>query len=591
MTKHFFLLVLILNIDKVVAQPIDNSIRINQCGYYTGAPKIAVLVSNTANRSYAVVNEERGDTIFRGSTGKLMQSTNSSLQTSIIDFSSVHTPGRDHIVVEGLPPSYSFYIGESANHAAAVALLKGFYFIRSSMPLEKQYAGKWARPAGHPDTAVLVHASAASDKRPAGTVIATPGGWYDAGDYNKYIVNAGISTGTLLSAYEDYASYFDTLHTNIPESHNALPDLLDEALYNVRWMLSMQDPNDGGVYNKCTNAAFDGMVMPGVTTQPRYVVQKGTAATLDFVAVMAQCSRILQPYNRVLPGMADSCLRAAVDAWQWAKKYPALSYDQNAINKQYDPKITTGAYGDRAFTDEWFWAAAELAVTAKQQQYYDAVQQYSNDSMQLPSWGNVRMLGRYTLLRHATSLPPAFSGVLSRTRAGLLSMADDYLAHIDGNAFHTVMGQSKRDFNWGSNSNAANQGIVLMYAYQLSKNKKYVDGALTNLDYVLGRNATGYCFITGIGTRSTMHPHHRPSVADGIPEPVPGLLAGGPNPGMQDKCAYPFTEPETAYADIDCAYASNEIAINWNASMVYLANAIEATQAKVHYTERKKKLH
>ena len=114
-----------------------------------------------------------------------------------------------------------------------------------------------------------------------------------------------------------------------------------------------------------------------------------------------------------------------------------------------------------------------------------------------------------------------------------------------------------------------------------------MDAALTNLDYILGRNATGYCFVTGMGTRSTMHPHHRPSVADGIEDPVPGLLAGGPNPGMQDRCHYDFTEPETAYADIDCAYASNEIAINWNAPLVYLANAMEALQYEVKYSDRK----
>ena len=132
-------------------------------------------------------------------------------------------------------------------------------------------------------------------------MISTPGGWYDAGDYNKYIVNSGITTGTLLSAYEDFPGYFNELYTNIPESGNDVPDILDEALYNIRWMLSMQDPNDGGVYNKCTNAAFDGMVRPGVTKLPRYVVQKGTAATLDFAAVSAQASRIFKKYNKQYP--------------------------------------------------------------------------------------------------------------------------------------------------------------------------------------------------------------------------------------------------------------------------------------------------
>src|SRR3569832_2234685 len=97
--------------------------------------------------------------------------------------------------------------------------------------------------------------------------------------------------GTLLSAYEDFPAYFNDLVTHIPESRDKVPDLLNEVLYNLRWMFTMQDGYDGGVYHKCTNAAFDGMVMPGVTKAPRYVVLKGTAATLDFAAVMAQSSR------------------------------------------------------------------------------------------------------------------------------------------------------------------------------------------------------------------------------------------------------------------------------------------------------------
>src|SRR6185369_13091514 len=106
------------------------------------------------------------------------------------------------------------------------------------------------------------------------------------------------------SAYEDFPKYFDKLNTNIPESNDRIPDLLNEILYNLRWMLTMQDPGDGGVYNKCTNAGFDGMVMPGVTKLPRYVVQKGTAATLDFAAVMAQGARVLKAFNKQLPGLA-----------------------------------------------------------------------------------------------------------------------------------------------------------------------------------------------------------------------------------------------------------------------------------------------
>lgn len=568
-----------------VAQLQDNRIRINQLGYYTNGPKIAVAAADISASQFYVVSVTTGDTVFTAALSNVMQSANSSLKTRIIDFTALHTPGSFVILVPGLPPSYPFTIGHQVNHAVAVASLKGFYFQRVSMPLEAAYAGKWARPAGHPDNIVFVHPSAATDRRPAGTEISSAGGWYDAGDYNKYIVNSGITMGTLLSAYEDFLQYFDTLHTNIPESADAVPDLLNEVLYNLRWMLTMQDPFDGGVYNKCTNAAFDKMVMPGVTKLPRYVVQKGTAATLDFAAVMAQAARILQQMKTVLPGLADTCLHAAKKAWQWSLKNPALVFDQTAMNQVYEPKITTGGYGDRDFEDEWCWAAAELFVTTSDKQYRAVLNMRINDSLELPSWSKVRMPGFYTLLRHSAMLPKEMAADMQKVRQRLLQLADDYLLSAKQNAFQTVMGRSVKDFNWGSNSNAANQGVLLINAWLLSKDIKYINGALGNLDYLLGRNATGYCFVTGLGKRSVMHPHHRPSIADGIVEPVPGLLAGGPNPGKQDNCVYGFSEPETAYSDTDCSYASNEIAINWNAPLVYLANALEALQYTVSYVQ------
>jgi endoglucanase len=350
-------------------------------------------------------------------------------------------------------------------------------------------------------------------------------------------------------------------------------------------MFTMQDPYDGGVYHKCTNADFDGMVMPGVTKAVRFVVPKSTAATLDFAAVMAQAARVFKKFKTQFPRLADSCLRASSSAWYWAVKNPAVEYDQVKLNKEARPTINTGAYGDKTFEDEWLWAATEMFVTSKSKMYFDVIEQNVEDSVTLPSWNNVRMLAYYTMLRCRDELPQYAADVKKAMKEWLLGLADEYVSHAASNAFATVMGQSKRDFVWGSNSVAANQGILLINAYLLSGDKNYVYGALSNLDYLLGRNATGYCFVTGFGVKSPLHPHHRPSVADGIKEPVPGLLVGGPNPGRQDRCRYPFTDPETAYVDDDCAYASNEIAINWNAPMVYLVNAIEAMRYELKFSQ------
>jgi endoglucanase len=568
-----------------VAQSTD-AIKINQVGYYTYGPKTVVVTGSGNNNRFYVLASESRDTVYKGVLSAERSSLYSSTKTRVGDFSKVQKIGSYLIAVPGAGTSFSFRIADDVHHPVAVASLKGFYYQRSDEPLNEKHAGKWHRPAGHPDTEVLVHPSAASKERPAGTVISSPGGWYDAGDYNKYIVNSGITMGTLFSAYEDMPKYWDGLNVNIPESGDGLPDLLNESLYNLRWMLTMQDPHDGGVYHKCTNALFDGMVMPGVTKAPRYVVQKGTGATLDFAAVMAQAARIFKSFEKQVPGLSDSCLKAAERAWQWAQQHPDVRYSQREINPVHEPDVLTGEYGDRNFNDELLWAASELFVTTGNKKYFDKVAERKGDPSGLPGWPNVGMLGYYTLLRHRGALPSYTAPVTKAMKDTVLRIADRYILNTARNAFGTVMGQSVRDFIWGSNSVAANQGVLLVNAYLLTGNKRYVDHALTNLDYILGRNATGYSFVTGVGAKSTLYPHHRPSVADGIAEPVPGLLAGGPNPSMQDKCKYEAAEPETAYSDTDCSYASNEIAINWNAPLVYLAGALEALQKRAGYVKK-----
>ncbi len=555
-----------------------SAIAVNQIGFFPGAPKVAIVSGKTTG-TFSVQNSA-GKIVFTGKLKPSGQPDFSGIKTASADFTTLQQNGNFMVSVDGLAKSYPFKIELNIYADAARASIKAFYFMRASTNLPEKYAGKWHRAKGHPDSVVLIHPSAASANRPLGTKISAPRGWYDAGDYNKYVVNSGISTGTLLSLYEDFPAYMQSLQTNIPESGNHVPDLLNEVLWNLRWMLLMQDPEDGGVYNKLTNAAFDVMEMPEKGTAPRYVVQKGTAATLDFAAVTAQAARIFKAFPQQLPGLADSCLSASKKAWQWAQKKPNVAYNQEEMNKNFSPKITTGAYGDASFTDEFIWAAAELTVSTGDDQYYQSVDILTDPAMPLPSWAQVKLLGFYTLARNQNQLTGKAKADLPEIKKRLIAFADQLIAGADATAFHTVFGKTAREYNWGSNSSAANQGIALIQAYLLSKNPKYLDYALTNLDYLLGRNATGYSFLTGYGSKTPMHPHHRPSVADGVVDPVPGLLVGGANPGMQDGVKYPSAIPNRAYIDDDRAYAANEIAINWNAPFAYLINAVEALQLK-----------
>jgi endoglucanase len=576
----YVLLICVSTASVLTAQDAASKIRLNQIGFYPDAHKVAVITGDISG-DFLVKSVTSGEVVFKSKLSDPHKTDFSPKVTRIADFSTVTKPGLYVLNLPGIGDSYTFEIKPKVFTSLTKALIKGFYFQRMSIDLKPEFAGKWTRAAGHPDTRIIIHPSAASPARPAGTIISCPRGWYDAGDYNKYIVNSGITMGTLLSLYEDFPAFFDTLGINIPESGNGAPDLLNEIVWNLRWMLTMQDPYDGGVYNKVTNADFDAMVMPSASVTPRYVVQKGTAATLDFAAVTAQAGRVFDKFKNVFPGLSDSCVKASEKAWDWAVKNPKVAYNQELMNKLFKPVINTGAYGDSDFSDEFIWAAAELYITTGKESYYTAFPMFPDAQMPLPAWGDVRLLGYYTLERFEKKLTKLAMKDFPELKERIIRTADEMAKGISDRPYQTIMGKSAADFIWGSNSVATNEGILLIQAYKLSGDRKYLDYALTNLDYVLGRNATGYSFVTGYGHKTPMFPHHRLSEADGIADPVPGLIVGGPNPGQQDGCkTYPSRIPDESYTDSVCSYASNEIAINWNAPAVYLAGALEALYEK-----------
>jgi len=556
-----------------------DKIRLNQIGFYPNASKIAVVLIN--KKGNFTLQAEDKKVVYKGQLKKSGQPDFAGQYTWIADFSAFSKPGKYVINVPGLGTSYPFSISRNVHQQVADATIKAFYFMRASTPLLEKYAGKWHRAMGHPDNKVLVHASAVSEGRPEGAIVSSPRGWYDAGDYNKYIVNGGITTYTLLSLFEDFPEYMKTVKLNIPESGNGIPDLLNETLWNLRWMLTMQDSIDGGVYHKLTNAAFDKMEMPDKANDPRYIIQKSTAATLDFTAVMAQSARIFRQYEVQLPGFADSCREAALKAWEWAQTHPHIIYNKYVLNDNFRPKITTGDYGDGEVRDEFIWAASELFVTLKDIKYVRKINVIPDIKMPLPSWSQVRVLGYYTIARNSERIAGTGYKNIAEIKKRIVNYANSLIKDADKTAYKAVMYKKKANFIWGSNSVAANQGIALIQAYKITGDKKYLKYALDNLDYILGRNGTGYSFVTGYGSKTPMHPHHRPSIADGIVDPIPGLLSGGANPGDEDHIPLPSSIPDQAYIDNDQAYAANEVAINWNSPMAYLLNALEALQNNI----------
>lgn len=550
----------------------DVAIRLNQVGYFPNEEKVVVIEGINPAGKIQVKNLQ-GKTVLKPRNIRQAQSSWGDKTRYVVDISDLKKEGDYEVCVDGAKAPLR--IARHALHDISVASLKLFYLIRSGVPIEAQYAGPYARPLGHADTQVLVHPSAASESRPEGTVISSPLGWYDAGDYNKYVVNSAFSIGLMLGVYEENKAYFDRLQTNIPESKNQTADFLDEMMFNMLWLLTMQDPDDGGVYHKLTTPNFEGFVMPKDCHQPRYVVAKSVTATLDFAAVMAQMARLMKG-NADYPDFSAKAAEAAERAYLWALVHPDAFYRQGDMNKQFQPAVNTGEYGDGNATDERFWAATELyKLTGKTVYKQDALRLMPSDFL-VPSWGNVSGLGMLSWLSAGDAVQA------DKVRQALQACCDAYVKDTDQSCFQAPYGNHAHDFGWGHLSErCCGMGIALLFADQYVTKGNYRRYALENIDCLLGRNALGYCYVTGFGQKSPMHPHHRPSAADGIDAPFPGMLVGGPNPGQQDKgsnLVYPSSLPDESYVDHADSYASNEIAINWNAALVGLLCWVDATE-------------
>jgi len=552
----------------------DDMIRVNQVAFFPQQEKIAVVDNGGKKVTLTVRNAETGKVVGKTRFLRTSVSPWSKKRRAIVDFSKITAPGR--YVLECKGHQMPIEIKAHALTDLTAGAIKSFYLNRSGMAIEAKYAGQWARPLGHADTQVMIHPSAASPGRPAGTIISSPYGWYDAGDFNKYIVNSAYSVSLMLFAYEQNKAYFDALKVNIPEEGNQTADLLDELMYNLKWMITMQDPYDGGVYHKLTTPNFEGMVMPTECHQQRYVVQKSVTASYDFAAVMAQAARIFKG-NKDYPCFSEHASRAALAAYHWAEQHPRAFYNQRELSKNFQPAVNTGEYGDGQSSDERYWAATELYLLTEDPVFREVAVQMQPQEFYVPSWGGVASLGSFAWLM----CPEDELG--QKNRDMLIAYCDNMLATIPTSSFNTPSGNKPGDFAWGCLSESFGvNGMVQLFAYRLTGDAKYLKAAQQNMDYLLGRNATGYCYVTGFGTKSPMFPHHRLSTADGVDAPFPGMLVGGPNPGQQDAheagVVYPSKEPDESYVDVVPSYASNEIAINWTAALVALAGWLDAVE-------------
>jgi endoglucanase len=316
----------------------------NQSGYLPDSEKIAsIRVEGGADRSFDIYSEPTGASVFQGQMTNPAMDAASGDRVALADFTPVTAPGTYRLVTKGIR-SRPFPVGKDVYLNPLMLAMRAFYGQRCgcAVDLGDGYRHATCHQAGayHPSSGrtgeVLNH-----------------GGWHDAGDYGRYNVNSGITTGTLLWAWELYPRDLRTLSLRIPESGGKLPDYLAEIRWNLEWMLSLQD-SDGGVWHKQTSDQFCGFVMPEDDHLTSYIIgtgvvpYKSTAATADLAAVMAIAARGYHAYDAAF---SARCLTAARQAWSWAVAHPQVTFAN-------PPGIGTGAYGDTHSSDEILWASA-----------------------------------------------------------------------------------------------------------------------------------------------------------------------------------------------------------------------------------------
>lgn len=562
MTRHVCVLLVATALS---AQAETAAIKVDQVGYKLDTPKFALLVTEGAAAAlpFTVRRLRDNKEVLRGNWTAPVFDADSGDPVRTADFTSLRDPGDYYLESPGIGRSFRFKISSDLYQHAYFLAARAFYGQRcgAAVDLTPDF------PGYHHD---ICHTAGAFDPSSGQQgPHASQKGWHDAGDYGRYIVNSGISTATLLWAAELWDQKIRNQSLHLPESGNGTPDLLNEARWNIDWMLTMQD-TDGGVWHKQTSAHFCGFIPPEADKLPSLVIGAGqppfktSCATADFAAVTAIAARAFARYDKPY---AAQCLLAARKAWSWLESHPHNEFKN-------PPGIATGEYGDNNCSDEQLWAAAELARTTGETPFEDYFAAHYREFLNEitpgspPSWAHMSDFALWTYVLGKGRNAEAVAAIQQQS----IKAADAIVIRAANAPYRTTM--QRHNYVWGSNGTLANYSLQLLIANLFHPDASYLATAAENVHYLLGRNPFSLSYVTQLGANPVKHIHHRPSADPAHKEnPWPGLLSGGPNPGRQDPLAKKFLSPDTpparAFLDQQQAYSVNEVAINWNAPLVF----------------------
>ncbi|KUN38473.1 glycosyl hydrolase family 5 [Streptomyces longwoodensis] len=556
-------------------------VRVNQVAYLPAGPKNATLVTDATDRLPWQLRDAKGATVARGLTVPRGVDASSGQNVHSIDFGSYRGHGTGYTLVADGGTSHPFDIDAAAYRRLRLDSVKYYYTQRSGIAIRDDLRPGYGRAAGHLDVAPNQgDAHVPCQPGVCDYTLDVTGGWYDAGDHGKYVVNGGIATWELLSTYErsllartGHPAALGDGTLALPESGNKVPDVLDEARWELEFLLRMQvpagQPLAGMAHHKVHDEQWTGLpLLPSQDPQKRELHPPTTAATLNLAATAAQAARLYRPYDKAFAARA---LTAARTAWQAALAHPDLLADPN-------DGTGGGAYDDADVTDEFYWAAAELYLTTGERQFADHVLASPVHTADVfgPTgfdWGRTAAAGRLDLALVPSRLPGR-----DQVRRSVVRGADAYLATLTAHPYGMPYAPAGNRYDWGSSHQVLNNAVVIASAYDITGAHKYRDGALQSMDYVLGRNALNISYVTGYGEVSSHNQHSRwyaHELDPTLPNPPSGTLAGGPNSSIQD----PYAQSKLTgcvgqfcYIDDIQSWSTNETAINWNAALARMAS-------------------
>ncbi len=533
-----------------LAPPPGAAVRVNTVGFLPAAVKRATIAAEAS--AFRILDAATGAVVFAGPVSPPVRTapTDTDEAVRVVDFSALQTPGRYVLDVAGVGRSAPFVIDAQVWNEPYQLATRAMYLWRCGMEVSGEWKGqKFYQAPCHLGDGLLDAVGG-----PAGATRQGTGGWHDAGDYNKYIVNAGVSVGLMFKAWEHFRSRIAPVPIGLPESGKGLPDLLAELKYEFDWIFTMQ-ADDGSVYHKLTARDFSYWGPAENDKSPRFFTPWGTTATADFVAMMALGARHFREFD---PAYADRCLAAARKSWAFLVAHP----------EHHDADLTgfrTGAYQAHDSVHR-LWAVAELWETTGEEAFlkeFEQRAQVAEFTLSGPDWANVRDLALGTYLE-ASRKDARKKALVTRLTRSLLEQAGRIVENCRVNPHGRPLGATKGDFFWGCNGSVAGQTYLLQLADRLSEkpDPRYRQTAQEALAHLFGRNYHGRSYVSGLGANPPQHMHDRRG------DPAwPGYLVGGPHPDAR------------IYFDVTEDPSRNEIAINWNASLIYaLAAFVEPTK-------------